>query len=118
MKIVQQQMIPLTKASEKKQQNVSAANLLTTIINYFNGFVPLREVLAVGERLQKQTDEIPAILQQAIKDQLQSLQNQQDPPDDIIGRAAIEERLCRILEIITSQPHIKRENSESSFFLT
>jgi hypothetical protein len=104
MKKAQQQMIQLTKASEKKQQNVSAVDLVTTILDYFNGFVPLREVLAVGERLQKQTDEIPAILQLEISGQLQSLQNQKDLPDDIIGRAAVEDKLCNVLEIITSQP--------------
>ena len=104
MKIAQQQMIRLTKADERKQRYGSAVNLVTTILDYFNGFVPLREVLTIGEQVLKQTDEIPAILQQEIKDQLQSLQNQKDPPEDIIGRAAIEERLSRILEIITSQP--------------
>jgi len=104
MKKAQQQMIQLTKASEKKQQNVSAVDLVAAILDYFNGFVPLQEVLTIGEQARKQTNEIPALLQQEISDQLQSLQNQKDPPDDIIGRAAIEEKLCRILEIITSQP--------------
>jgi len=104
MKTAQQQMTRLTKASEKEQQNVSVTDLVTMILDYFNGFVLLPEVLTLGEQVLKQTNEIPAILQQEISGQLQSLQNQKDLPDDIIGRAAIEERLCRILEIITSQP--------------
>src|SRR5260370_36176131 len=52
----EQQTLNLTLESaylQRKRRYGSAVNLVTTILNYFNGIVSLREVFAVGEQLQQ-----------------------------------------------------------------
>ena len=96
--------------TRRKKQLVSAttdvsARLITVILDYFDGRVPLKDVLATGEWLQKQTEALPERKRQAIADQLQHLQtHQSDDPEDMIASAIVEDRLCNVLDLLTVLP--------------
>lgn len=99
------QTIQHIQTSKKKQPYLSSVEACYPFVDaalaYLEDNGPLQNVLAAGEKLQEQTEEIPTRKRQSIAYQLQFVhENQHYDPDDIVAHVAIEERIAMYLILL------------------
>ena len=109
MNTKQSQIIQNIKNSKNQQQSLASfqacAPFVDATLAYFEGNVPLQQVLAAGEKLQEQTEVIPPLKRQTIAQQLQFVRNHQpNGLRDWDARKAVDERLCNVLDLIMHLP--------------